>query len=76
VLEPCGRITIFDKFLPEAGKPNVFRRAANAVTTTLFSDINRKVGEIVSGSGAPVVVEHDEPALFGSTFRILLLRKR
>jgi ubiquinone/menaquinone biosynthesis C-methylase UbiE len=76
VVRTGGRLGIFDKFLPEAGQPSVLRRAANVVTTILFSDINRKIGNLVTASGAPLVMEHDEPALLGNTFRILLLRKR
>ena len=75
VLKPGGRIAVFDKFLPDHERPSPPRRLANLVTRTLFTDINRRLGEILDRSGAPVAVEHDEPALLGGAFRILLLRK-
>jgi phosphatidylethanolamine/phosphatidyl-N-methylethanolamine N-methyltransferase len=75
VLRPGGRLAVFDKFLPDGARPALPRRLANTVTRTFFSDINRRVGDILQASGAPLSIEHDEPALFGGTFRILLLRK-
>lgn len=75
VLKPGGRIVVFDKFLPAGERPSAARRIANVVARTLFSDINRRLGEILERSGAPLIVEHDEPALLGGAFRILLLRK-
>lgn len=51
------------------------RRLGNAVTRRLFTDINRRFGEILRAAGAPLRIEHDEPAFLGNTFRILLLRK-
>lgn len=75
VLRPGGRIVVFDKFLPDGARPSLPRRLANAVTRRLFSDINRSFGEILRKAGAPLRVEHDEPAFLGNTFRILLLRK-
>lgn len=75
VLRPGGRIAVFDKFLPDGARPALPRRLANAATSRLFSDINRRFGDILQQSGAPLRIEHDEPALFGNTFRILMLRK-
>jgi len=75
VLKPGGRIAVFDKFLPDGARPHLPRRLANAFTRTLFTDINRSLGDILERSGVPLRIEHDEPALFGGTFRIVLLRK-
>jgi phosphatidylethanolamine/phosphatidyl-N-methylethanolamine N-methyltransferase len=74
VLKPGGRIAVFDKFLPDGERPRLPRRLANAVTGTLFTDINRRLGDILERSGAPLRIEHDEPAMFGGAFRIVLLR--
>lgn len=74
VLEPGGRITVFDKFLPDGERPALPRRLANAFTRTLFTDINRRMGDILERSGAPLRIEHDEPAFLGGAFRIMLLR--
>jgi phosphatidylethanolamine/phosphatidyl-N-methylethanolamine N-methyltransferase len=75
VLKPGGRIAVFDKFLPDGARPRLPRRLANTVTRTLFTDINRRLGDILERSGAPLRIEHDEPAMFGGAFRIVLLRK-
>lgn len=76
VLRPGGRIAVFDKFLPDGARPRLPRRLANAVTRTLFTDINRRLGDILACSGAPLHIAHDEPAFLGGTFRIVLLRKQ
>jgi hypothetical protein len=68
-------MAVFDKFLPDGARPSLPRRAANALTSRLFTDINRRFGDILAASGAPLRVEHDEPALFGGMFRILRLVK-
>lgn len=75
VLRPAGRVVVFDKFLPDGTRPSLPRRLANAVTGALFTDINRRFGEILQGAGTPLRVERDEPAFLGGAFRILLLRK-
>jgi hypothetical protein len=34
------------------------------------------MGDSLAAAGSPLVVEHDEPALLGGVFRIVLLRKQ
>lgn len=75
VLKPGGRIAVFDKFLPDGALPSLPRRMANAVSRALFTDINRRMGDILSRSGAHLRVEHDEPVLMGGMFRVMVLRK-
>ncbi|HEX2225053.1 MAG TPA: methyltransferase domain-containing protein [Thermoanaerobaculia bacterium] len=75
VLRPGGRIAVFDKFLADGARPALPRRLLNLATSTLFSDVNRRFGDILKASGAPLTVEHDEPAILGGFFRILRLRK-
>lgn len=75
VLKPGGRVAVFDKFLPDGTRPSLLRRVLNGVTGTLFTDINRRMGDILAASGEPLRVERDEPALFGGMFRIILLAK-
>ena len=74
VLKPGGRAVIFDKFLPEQESPSLFRRGLNVVTNVFATDINRKLGEILAGTGLEVT--HDEPSAFGGVFRVVLVRKR
>jgi ubiquinone/menaquinone biosynthesis C-methylase UbiE len=73
VLKPGGRIAVFDKFLRDDERPTLKRRLFNAVASPLFSDLNRRLGPIVAGTG--LVLEHDEPVAFGGAYRIATLRK-
>jgi ubiquinone/menaquinone biosynthesis C-methylase UbiE len=75
VLKPGGRIAVFDKFLADAARPSVTRRAVNLVVGPLITDINRRFGTILRESGAPLVVEHDEPAAWRGLYRRITLRK-
>jgi ubiquinone/menaquinone biosynthesis C-methylase UbiE len=73
VLRPGGRLAVFDKFLPEDSRPGLLRRAGLALLDFVFTSTNRRMGEILSRSAAPLAVEHDEPA--GGSYRHLLLRR-
>jgi phosphatidylethanolamine/phosphatidyl-N-methylethanolamine N-methyltransferase len=73
VLKAGGRIAIFDKFLPDEEQPSNARRLLNVITGTLFSDINRRLGPIVHGTG--LLVDRNEPAGFGGLFRSITLSK-
>lgn len=73
VLKPGGAVMVFDKFLTDGQKPSLLRRLFNQVASTLFSDVNRSIGSIVSHTS--MQVELNEPAAFGGTFRIVRLRK-
>jgi phosphatidylethanolamine/phosphatidyl-N-methylethanolamine N-methyltransferase len=73
VLRSDGRIAIFDKFLGEQEQPSNARRLVNLVTGALFSDINRRLGPLMHGTG--LVVERNEPARFRGLFRSITLSK-
>ena len=73
VLRPGGRLAVFDKFLAEDARPGPLRRAGLALLDFVFTSTNRRMGEILSRSGAPFAVEHDEPA--GGSYRHILLRR-
>lgn len=73
VLKSGGRIAVFDKFLSDQGQPSMARRLLNLVTGTLFSDINRRLGPLVHGTG--LHVDRNEPAAFGGLFRSITLSK-
>ncbi|GAA4428939.1 class I SAM-dependent methyltransferase [Pontibacter saemangeumensis] len=73
VLKPGGTVMVFDKFLPDGQKPSPLRRLLNQLTSTLFSDINRRIGDIVGHTS--LQVELNEPTALGGAFRIVRLRK-
>ena len=76
VLRPGGRIVVFDKFLPDRAQASLPRRLLNVVLTRLFSDINRRFGDLLEAVGPGLEVLRDDPAGFKGAYRILLLRKR
>ena len=72
VLRPGGRIVVFDKFLPDGTEPTWGRRLSNVVSTRLGTDLNRRLGDILSG--LPCEIVHDEPSILGGMYRVVLLR--
>jgi ubiquinone/menaquinone biosynthesis C-methylase UbiE len=75
VLNPGGRIVVFDKFVRRGQPPPILLRAVNRVSRLLFTDLTRCFEDILERSGAPLAVESDAPALLGGLFRYLVLRK-
>ncbi|MEJ8757172.1 methyltransferase domain-containing protein [Pontibacter sp. H259] len=73
VLKPGGTVMVFDKFLPDGQQPSILRRVINQIASTLFSDINRSIGAIVSNTS--LSIELNEPAALNGTFRLVRLRK-
>ncbi|MBB6610815.1 methyltransferase domain-containing protein [Pontibacter sp. Tf4] len=73
VLKPGGTVIVFDKFLPDGQRPTIVRRLFNQIANTLFSDINRSIGAIVSDTN--LTIELNEPAALNGTFRLVRLRK-
>jgi ubiquinone/menaquinone biosynthesis C-methylase UbiE len=73
VLGPGGRVGVFDKFLPDTAEPSLMRQAASAFTNVVATDLNRRLGPLLDASG--LVLEHEEPVLFGDLFKVALLRK-
>jgi phosphatidylethanolamine/phosphatidyl-N-methylethanolamine N-methyltransferase len=51
VLRQGGRVSIFDKFLPEGRFPSVARRALNNIARVIATDINRELRPLLAGSG-------------------------
>jgi ubiquinone/menaquinone biosynthesis C-methylase UbiE len=73
VLAPGGRIAVFDKFLGDDQRASFKRRLLNLAAKPLFSDMNRRFGPLLRGTG--LAIEHDSPAAFGGMYRIITLRK-
>ena len=73
VLRPGGRAVIFDKFVPDRARPSLPRRLLNVATNFLFSDVTRRLGPMLVGTGLRIV--HREPTGIGGQFEIVLLEK-
>ena len=71
VVRPGGRIAVFDKFLRDDETASLGRRVLNFVAKPLFSDMNRRLGPLVTVSG--LVREHDEGVAFGGMYRVATL---
>ena len=73
VVRPGGRVAVFDKFVQSA--PSLGLRALNVVTSALFTDVTRRLEEILERAAAPLAVERDSPALLGGLYRHVILRR-
>ncbi len=71
-LKPGGRLVVFDKFLPDSGRLTTGRRLLNLGSTLFGTDITRRFGDLVKGTGAQVI--RDEPSLLHGAYRVILLR--
>jgi ubiquinone/menaquinone biosynthesis C-methylase UbiE len=73
VLRPEGRAVVFDKFLAAGAHPPLARRFLNRLVMRPFgTDINRTFESMLPGG---VEVVSNEPAGFGGTYRMIVLRK-
>jgi phosphatidylethanolamine/phosphatidyl-N-methylethanolamine N-methyltransferase len=70
VLRPGGRVSIFDKFLPDASEASLPRRMVNVLTNVFATEINRRLGDIVAGTRLRVVT--NEASVFGGAFRVVI----
>ncbi len=75
VLKPGGRVVIFDKFLPERAGLSAGRRLLGAVAAGLGTDINRRLGDILTGA-PDLSLDHNEPSLLGGQYRLVRLWKK
>jgi len=74
VLKPDGRMSIFDKFLPEGTDLSLGRKMGNVVTSFFFSEINRQLKPIVASTSLRSVQE--EAANFENLgYQITILHK-
>lgn len=70
VLRRGGRVSIFDKFLPDDGSASLLRRMVNVLTNVFATEINRRLGDILRDTDLRVLT--NEPSLFGGTFRVVI----
>lgn len=70
VLRDGGRVSIFDKFLPDHARPSVVRRLANAIARVVATELNRRLAPLLADTGLRVV--RDESSIFGGMFRVVV----
>ncbi len=73
VLRPGGRVSVFDKFLPDAERPTLGRRLASAVARVIATDLTRQLGPLLDVAG--LHLDRREPVLFGRLFEAALAHK-
>lgn len=73
VVRPGGSIVIFDKFLPDGAVPGIGRRLLNLLARRIGTDLNRRLSDLLAGSGCVVVT--DQPSMFGGAYRTVVVRK-
>ena len=66
VLRPGGRVSVFDKFLPNGSTASPLRRAAGAVARLVATDLNRQLGPLLEAGGLQLRTR--EPAVMASFF--------
>jgi phosphatidylethanolamine/phosphatidyl-N-methylethanolamine N-methyltransferase len=72
VVRPGGPIMIFDKFLPDHARLGIGRRLLNVLARRIGTDINRRLSDLLAGSGCVVV--DDRPSLFGGAYRAVVVQ--
>jgi phosphatidylethanolamine/phosphatidyl-N-methylethanolamine N-methyltransferase len=73
VLRPGGRASVFDKFFPDEAPPSTLQRWTARFVDLVFTSVKLSFPELLRSSGAPLVVEHQEPCK--GPFRVMRLRK-
>lgn len=73
VLKQNGEIAVFDKFVSAHQQVSIVRKAFNIISNFLFSDITRKIEEIISDTRIEII--QNEAANFNGNFRIIKLKK-
>lgn len=72
VLRGDGQLCVMDKFQADERPAGLGRRALNALTSAIATDITRQARPLLEGAG--FTVEQDTPVMMGSLFRALLAR--
>ncbi|QTF92253.1 class I SAM-dependent methyltransferase [Halomonas sp. BM-2019] len=72
VLRDDGQLCVMDKFQADDHPAGVARRALNALTSAIATDITRQARPLLEGAG--FTIEQDTPVMLGALFRALLAR--
>jgi len=66
VLRRGGRVSVFDKFLPDDGVASPLRRAAGALARIVATDLNRQLGPLIAAGG--LTLRAQESVALGGLF--------
>lgn len=66
VVGPDGRVSIYDKFVPEGEQPSMLRWALNPVARVLFSDFTRRLEPMLTGTDLELVARR--PVALGGLY--------
>lgn len=66
VLVPGGRVSIFDKFVADGGRPSLLRRVANLLARVVATELDRQLGPMLAAAGLELVDRRG--AAFGGLF--------
>ncbi|PWV79744.1 class I SAM-dependent methyltransferase [Halomonas sp. A11-A] len=72
VLRDDGQLCVMDKFQADDRPASAARRALNALTSAIATDITRQARPLLEGAG--FTIEQDTPVMMGTLFRALLAR--
>jgi len=72
-LKPGGRAVIFDKFAPAGGSISVLRQTINIFSTLFGTDITRRLGDLLEGSGMTILKQED--SILGGKYQVILLKR-
>jgi ubiquinone/menaquinone biosynthesis C-methylase UbiE len=73
VLKSNGEIAVFDKFVSADQKISATRKAFNVISNFLFSDITRKIEDILKDTKL-IIISYDA-ADFNGNFRVIKIKK-
>lgn len=73
VLKAGGQIAVFDKFVSADHEVSVFRKGLNVISNFLFSDITRKIEEIINQTSLKIT--SNTSADFNGNFRLVSIKK-
>lgn len=72
VLKQNGEIAVFDKFVSAHQKVSAIRKALNVISNFLFSDITRKIEDILKNTNLKMI--SNEAADFNGNFRVIKIK--
>jgi len=71
VLDSKGRVSIYDKFVPEGTSPSLLRRAVNPVARFLFADLTRRLEPMVADTDLELTTED---SFLGGLYTVTIAR--